>query len=85
MMDSMIYIIVGVLCGVCYYVMMKNSIREPYKNCSFVANKLTDGLAFVVGAILIYYGYYKYEDNILILLGIAIITEHILQFSYKLY
>ena len=63
--------------------MMKNTIKDEHKNCSFVSSKITDILAFIIGFILIGIGYYKYDDNILIGIGIAIIIEHILQFSYK--
>ena len=76
-------IIVGVCIGTLYYIMMKESIKDSHKNCSFVANKMTDTLAFIVGGVLIHYGYNMYNDQVLIIIGIAIITEHILQFNYK--
>lgn len=76
-------LIVGIIVGYFYYVNMKKSIKDHYKNCSFVANKMTDILAFIVGFILIYYGLYKYKDHVLLTVGVAITTEHILQFSYK--
>ena len=57
---------------------MKSSIKKYYKNCSFVSNKMINILALIIGFILIYYGFFKYNDNILIIIGIAIITEHIL-------
>ena len=69
--------------GFVYYIMMKNSIKEPHKNCSFVSNRATDTLAFVAGGIIFHYGFNVYDNAILVLLGISIITEHILQFSYK--
>lgn len=82
-MDKKIIFSLGIIVGYIYYLNMKNSIKEHYKNCSFVANKMTDYLAFLVGGTVLYLGYNKYNDNYLILVGTAIITEHILQFSYK--
>ena len=82
-MTKIFYTIIGVIIGIIYYNNMKDSIKDPYKNCSFVANKMTDYLAFLVGGILFHYGYNIYNNNLLILLGIAITTEHILQYSYK--
>ena len=82
-MNNNTIIILGIFIGTLYYIMMKESIKNEHKNCSFVANKMTDTLAFIIGGILIHYGYNLYDDKILIIIGIAIITEHILQFSYK--
>lgn len=82
-MNKYLIILIGVIVGVLYYYNMKLSIKKPYQNCSFISNIITDILAFLVGVVLIYYGFYKYDNNILIIIGIAIITEHILQFSYK--
>ena len=83
MYNKYLIILIGIIFGVLYYYNMKLSIKKPYRNCSFVSNIVTDILAFMVGVVLIYYGFYKYDNNILIIIGIAIITEHILQFSYK--
>jgi len=71
------------LVGILFYYNMKKSIKDEDKNCSFVSNIYTDIIAFIVGALLIHLGYNKYKDDLLIILGIALITEHILQFSYK--
>ena len=81
--DKCLTLVMGVIVGTLYYYNMKLSIKKPYRNCSFVSNKTTDMLAFLIGFILIYYGFFKYDDNVLIGIGIAITTEHILQFSYK--
>ena len=62
---------------------MRYSNKYPHKNCSFVTNKLTNILSFIIGGILIYYGTSKYNDNVLAIIGLAIITEHLLQFTYK--
>lgn len=48
--------------------MMKSTIKEPYKNCSFASSIMTDILAFIVGGVLLYYGMYKYKDNVLVTL-----------------
>lgn len=82
-MNTLITLIIGIIGGFLYYYNMKDSIPEPHKNCSFVANIYTDILAFIVGAILIYYGMFLYNDHLLIILGIGAITEHILQITYK--
>ena len=76
-------IIVGIICGIIYYLNMKYSIEPKFRNCSFVANKMTDFLAFIVGLILIVKGFI-YDDYLLIICGIAIIIEHICQFTYKI-
>ena len=73
----------GVTIGIIYFINMRYSIKHPHKNCSFVTNKLTDILAFIIGIVLIYYGISIYNDNVLTIIGLAIITEHLLQFTYK--
>ena len=45
---------VGILGGILYYFNMRYSIEPKHKNCSFVANKITDVIAFIVGFILIF-------------------------------
>ena len=83
-MNQLYFLICGIIIGILYYYMMKSTIKDPYKNCSFASSKMTDILAFIVGGILLYYGLQIYKDNVLMALGIAIITEHILQITYKL-
>ena len=73
-----IIILVGILAGVIYFNIMERDIPRN-SNCSYIANIWTDLLAFVTGFIIIYYGF-KYSNNVLVLLGTAIITEHIMQF-----
>lgn len=82
-MNQLCFLIGGILMGTLYYMLMKYTIKDPYKNCSFVSSRLTDILAFIVGGIILYYGICVYKNNVLVTVGIAIITEHILQFSYK--
>lgn len=75
-------IIIGYLIGSFYYINMRNSI--PYdSNCSFLANVWTDIFAFIGGMIIAYRGYYINNDKLLTTIGIAIIVEHLYQFSYK--
>ena len=77
-------ILVSIFIGILYYYNMKLSIPIQYQNCSFVSNIYTDIFAFIVGLLLVYHGYNNiHNNNLLIIIGIAIITEHILQFSYK--
>jgi len=82
-MNKIFIFSIGIVLGIIYYMIMKNSIKKHYKNCSFVSNKETDILAFIVGLIIFYLGFFKYNDNILIILSMGIISEHILQISYK--
>ena len=81
---KLIIFTIGIICGIFYYLNMRLSIKKHEENCSFVSNKLTDILAFIIGGMLIYYGLYKYNNINLSIIGTAIITEHILQFSYKI-
>lgn len=75
-------IILGGIIGAIYFYIMESSIPH-YVNCSYVASVWTDILAFVSGAIIIYYGYF-YKNRVLVLLGTTIITEHIMQlFGHK--
>jgi hypothetical protein len=71
-------VIVGFVIGVIYFNIMEKDIPH-YTNCSYVANIWTDILAFIVGGVVIYYGYY-YKNHVLVAIGTAIITEHIMQF-----
>ncbi len=78
-------LLLGVIIGTIYYYIMKSSIPPSYKNCSFVSNVHSDLIAFMIGGLLVYHGYNNiHNNNLLIVVGIAIITEHILQFSYKI-
>lgn len=71
-------ILLGVLGGVIYFNIMEKDIPR-YTNCSYVANIWTDIIAFILGFVVIYYGII-YNNRILIWIGTAIITEHIMQF-----
>ena len=79
-MERFCYIILGFIGGLIYYHIIEKDIPRDV-NCSFVANIWTDLLAFVYGAIIIYYGFI-HKNNVLIILGTSIITEHRLQFFY---
>lgn len=76
--------VISIIFGYIYYMNMVKSIKDECINCSFVTNKLTDVIAFIIGFILINKGIYLYDDDIITIIGITIIIEHILQFSYKL-
>jgi hypothetical protein len=67
--NKIFIILIGILVGFIYYINIKNSIKKHYKNCSFVENKETY-ISFLSGVILIYLGFFKYDDNILIIIGI---------------
>ena len=79
-MNKIFIILIGSLLGFVYK--YEKKYKKHYKNCSFVENKETY-ISFLSGVILIYLGFFKYDDNILIIIGMAIIIEHILQISYK--
>jgi len=72
---------VSVILGTLYYYMMESSLPKD-SNCSFIATVWTDILAFICGLILIYKGF-NHNDNILVLLGGILITEHIWQILPK--
>jgi len=80
-MNSLIIALVSFILGSIYYYIMESSIPLD-SNCSFISSIWTDILAFIVGMIVIYKGHI-YNDNILIILGAAIITEHIWQLFPK--
>lgn len=81
-MDKIAIIIISIIIGLLYYYNMSASIPKE-SNCSFSANIWTDIGAFIVGIAILYLGYYKYDDNILIVSGTAIITEHIAQLFHN--
>ena len=60
----MLEIIIAIIVGILYYKMMDASVPTE-SNCSFLANPLTDFLAFLWGAIVIYYGK-LYKNKVLI-------------------
>tara|TARA_R110002074_G_scaffold352547_1_gene523972 strand:+ start:344 stop:577 length:234 start_codon:yes stop_codon:yes gene_type:complete len=77
----MLEIIIAIIVGILYYKMMDASVPTE-SNCSFLANPLTDFLAFLWGAIVIYYGK-LYKNKVLVFLGATVIVEHICQFQRK--
>jgi len=48
-----------------------------------MASPTTDYLAFLWGIIVMYYGYYKYDNPLLTFLGSTVIIEHIYQLKRK--
>jgi hypothetical protein len=76
----LLFCISFILGTIYYYIMEKNIPLDS--NCSFISSKWTDIIAFTVGTIIIYKGY-KYNDNLVVLLGGSIIVEHIWQLFPK--
>ena len=74
----MYYILFAVVIGTIYFYVMEWNIPKE-SNCSYISNIWTDIFAFIYGFIIVYYGY-LYDNIILKILGVSIITEHILQF-----
>ena len=81
-MKQYLCIILAIIIGTLYYYNMSLSIPKE-SNCSFSANIWTDIIAFISGIILIYLGYYKYDDCILTIIGTSIVTEHIWQLFHN--
>lgn len=71
-------IIIGIISGVVYFNVMERDIPR-FSNCSYIANIWTDIIALIYGLIITYYGYI-YNSRVLAIIGIGIITEHIMQF-----
>ena len=76
-------VIIGIISGVLYFNLMERDIPR-FSNCSYIANIWTDIIALVYGLIITYYGYI-YNSRILAIIGIGIITEHIMQFVVHKY
>jgi hypothetical protein len=79
--EHVIAIILSVISGTGYYIMMEQSISTE-ANCSYLATPMTDFLAFLLGFIVIGYGF-KYNNHILTFLGATVIVEHIWQLNRK--
>jgi hypothetical protein len=75
-------LVLSVIMGTIYYQIMESSIPTD-SNCSYMASPTTDYLAFLWGIIVIYYGYYKYDNPLLTFLGSTVIIEHIYQLKRK--
>ena len=71
----------GFLIGSAYYQMMERSIPKNV-NCSFAASVWTDILAVLAGVIMIDKGN-QYNDEVISMLGVAVITEHFYQWFYN--
>ena len=81
-MEQYLCIILSIIIGTLYYYNMSLSIPKE-SNCSFSANIWTDIGAFIGGIILIYLGFYKYDDCMLTIIGTTIITEHVWQLVHN--
>lgn len=73
--------VIAIIIGVLYYINMSLSIPKE-SNCSFSANIWTDIIAIIFGFVLMKKAI-EYNDILLNIIGVAIITEHILQFYYN--
>lgn len=73
--------IISFILGTLYYYLMERTIPRE-SNCSFIASKFVDFIAFVCGFILIYKSVI-YNDQLIGYIGGAIITEHIWQLLAK--
>ena len=80
-MNIYLLVFLSFIIGSIYYKFMESTIPKD-SNCSFIASIWTDILAFLAGIIIIYKSN-MYKDNILAMLGGAIITEHIWQLLPK--
>lgn len=80
-MEHMIAIVLSLFSGSGYYIMMEQSISTE-ANCSYLATPMTDFLAFLLGFIVIGYGF-KYNNHILTFLGATVVVEHIWQLNRK--
>tara|TARA_B100001996_G_C18385868_1_gene487146 strand:+ start:75 stop:314 length:240 start_codon:yes stop_codon:yes gene_type:complete len=74
-------ILLSIILGTIYYQIMESSIPTE-SNCSYMAAPVTDLLAFIWGAIVVYYGF-EYDNIILTTLGSTVIVEHIYQLRRK--
>ena len=81
-MQHLYAILFSVIVGYGYYQMMEASIPNE-SNCSYLATKMTDYLAFLYGFIVMGYAF-KYDNVILTILGGTIIVEHIFQLKRKI-
>lgn len=80
-MSPYILLLLSLIAGSVYYWIMESSI-PPESNCSFISSIWTDIIAFIFGGILIYKGM-EYKDDFIILIGGALIVEHIWQLFPK--
>ena len=78
---NIVALIISFVIGTLYYINMYASIPTG-ANCSFIANIWTDIIAFIMGFILVYKGFQQ-DDNILLFIGGALITEHIWQVVFN--
>ena len=80
-MNYILILLSTFIIGTAYYYMMESSIPKN-SNCSFIASIWTDILAFITGIIIIYKGI-NIKDTLLVILGGALIVEHIWQLLPK--
>lgn len=80
--NKLLVVLVGFIVGMLYYYNMSSSISKE-ANCSFVANVWTDIGVFIAGAYVLYAGWALHDNVLLIIVGTAIITEHIGQLFHN--
>ena len=81
MWNTIILLVLTFVFGTVYYYLMEATLPRE-STCNFIASPLTDIIAFITGIIIVYKGCI-YNDDILIVLGGAILVEHIWQLLPK--
>ena len=74
-------IIIGFLIGNIFFLNMCLSIKK-YSKCTFMSNYWVDIFSFLFSFLLIYYGCCKYDDKLLVLMGVVLFTEHLWQLLF---
>ena len=77
MWNTIILLVLSFVFGSLYYYLMESTIPKD-STCNFIASPLTDIIAFITGIVIVYKGFIL-KDDVLIVLGGAIIVEHIWQ------
>ena len=81
MLRTVNLIVLTFVFGTLYYYLMESTIPRD-STCNFIASPLTDIIAFITGSIIVYKGE-LFKDDVLIVLGGAIVVEHIWQLIPK--
>lgn len=81
MLRTLCLLVLTFVFGTLYYYLMESTIPRN-STCNFIASPLTDIIAFITGSMIVYKGNIL-EDDVLIVLGGAIVVEHIWQLCPK--
>jgi len=81
MLRTVCLLVLTFVFGTLYYYLMESTIPKD-STCNFIASPLTDIIAFITGSIIVYKGELL-KDDVLIVLGGAIVVEHIWQLIPK--